>query len=84
MAKSGLPRIDGLFEGVLVVQPISPGGPDKQSVGAIQDLLRGQGQPSMPTAVAADYGIFGPKTTAAVNAFRSTNELDDSDTVDSR
>jgi peptidoglycan hydrolase-like protein with peptidoglycan-binding domain len=82
MAKSGLPRIDGLFEGTVGVQAVGPGEQDKESVGAIQDLLRGQHQPSMPTPVAADYGIFGPKTTAAVKAFRSVNGLDDSDSVD--
>jgi hypothetical protein len=45
MSKSGLPRIDGLFEGALVVAPVGPGDRDKESVGAIQDLLRGQGGP---------------------------------------
>src|SRR5271165_3862766 len=82
MTKSGLPRIDALFQGTVGAQPVGPGDPDKESVGAIQDLLRGQGQPSMPTPVAADYGLFGSKTTAAVRAFRSANGLNDSDTVD--
>jgi hypothetical protein len=82
MAMSGLPRIDGLFDGAVIVQPVVPGDPDKESVGAIQDLLRGHGQQSMPTVAAADYGIFGPKTTTAVEAFRSANGLDDSDAVD--
>ena len=40
----------------LVVAPDGPGDPDKESVGAIQDLLRGQGQPSMPNRVAAGPG----------------------------
>jgi peptidoglycan hydrolase-like protein with peptidoglycan-binding domain len=82
MAKSGLVRIDGLFEGTPVGLPIGPGDPDKESVGAIHDLLRGQGQPSMPTPVAADYGIFGPKTTGAVDAFRTANGLEASGVVD--
>ena len=56
MAKSGLPRIDGLFEGAPVVAPVGPGEPDKESVGASQDLLRGQGQPFMPSPVAAGPG----------------------------
>jgi peptidoglycan hydrolase-like protein with peptidoglycan-binding domain len=82
MAMSGLTRIDGLFEGVPAVQPVGPGDADKDSVGAIQDLLRGQGQPSMPTLLAPDYGLFGAKTTAAVNGFRNANGLQTSDIVD--
>jgi peptidoglycan hydrolase-like protein with peptidoglycan-binding domain len=82
MAKSGLVRIDGLFEDLMVIQPIGPGDPDKESVGAVQDLLRGQGQPSMPKPTASDYGTFGAKTKTAVNGFRSDNGLDASDLVD--
>ena len=82
MAKSGLTRIDGLFEGALVVQPVGPGDPDKESVGAIQDLLRGQGQPSMPNRMATDYGMFADKTKAAVNGFRGDSGLDAADIVD--
>jgi peptidoglycan hydrolase-like protein with peptidoglycan-binding domain len=82
VAKSGLVRIDGLFENVIAVQPSGPGDPDKESVGAIQDLLRGQGQPLMPKPTASDYGIFGPKTTAAANGFRSANGLEAADVVD--
>ena len=82
MAMSGLTRIDGLFEGAPAVQPVGPGDADRDSVGAIQDLLRGQGQPSMPTPLAADYGLFGSKTTAAVNGFRSATGLLPSGLVD--
>jgi peptidoglycan hydrolase-like protein with peptidoglycan-binding domain len=82
MAMSGLTRIDGLFGGAPAVQPVGPGDADKDSVGAIQDLLRGQGQPSMPTPLAPDYGLFGAKTTAAVNGFRNANGLQTSDIVD--
>jgi hypothetical protein len=61
MAKSGLPRIDGLFESTLGVQPVGPGDPDRASIGAIQDLLRGQRQPSMPTPVATGMGSSVPR-----------------------
>jgi peptidoglycan hydrolase-like protein with peptidoglycan-binding domain len=82
MARSGLARIDGLFEGAAGAQPVGPGDPDKESVGAIQDLLRGHGQPFMPAPPAPDYGNFGNRTKAAVNAFRSQHGLDAADTVD--
>src|ERR1017187_5742117 len=82
MAKRGLTRIDGLFENVMVIQPVGPGDSDKDSVGAIQDLLRGQGQLSVPYLTSASYGIFGPKPTAAVNGFRGNNGLPADDAVD--
>jgi peptidoglycan hydrolase-like protein with peptidoglycan-binding domain len=83
MAQSGLARIDGLFEGTSTVPPVAPGDTDKESVGAIQDLLRGHGQAKMPGPVASDYGVFGGRTTAAVQAFRGDNGLPDADQVDS-
>jgi hypothetical protein len=84
MAMSGLTRIDALFAGEPAAQPVGPGDPDKESVGAIQDLLRGHGQRSMPNPTAMDYGVFGNLTKAAVNGFRADNGLDAADTVDSR
>jgi peptidoglycan hydrolase-like protein with peptidoglycan-binding domain len=81
MAKCGILRIDGLFEGSLVVLPIAAGDQDDQSVGAVQDLLRAQGF-KMPSPLASDYGTFGPKTTAAVTSFRQAQGLDDGADVD--
>jgi peptidoglycan hydrolase-like protein with peptidoglycan-binding domain len=82
MAKSGLTRIDRLFEGVMATDPIGPGDPDKESVGAIQDLLHGHGQPSLPGLTSPDYGAFGNKTKAAVTAFRAAAGLPPSNLVD--
>ena len=82
MAKSGLTRIDGLFERVMATPPIGPGDADRPSVGAVQDLLRGHGQRGLPSMTASDYGAFGNKTKAAVNAFRASAGLPASDLVD--
>jgi hypothetical protein len=82
MAQSGLTRIDGLFGGEPTAQPVGPGDPDRESVGAIQDLLRGHGQTTMPNPTAADYGLFGQRTAAAVSAFRRDQSLDIAGVVD--
>ncbi len=82
MALSGLTRIDGLFGGAPTAQPVAPGDPDRESVGAIQDLLRGHGQTTMPNPTAADYGLFGQRTAAAVTAFRRDRGLEAAEIVD--
>jgi hypothetical protein len=41
MAQCGIARIDNLNTGVSGTAPIVPGDPDRESVGAIQDLLTG-------------------------------------------
>jgi len=72
-------QIYGPFENVMVIQPVGPGDPDKESVGAIQDLLQGRAYQSMPSPTSMDYGIFRPKTKAEVNGFRSDNGLEAED-----
>jgi hypothetical protein len=82
VANSGLTRIDLLFEGAGAAHPIGRGDPDKETVGAIQDLLRGHGHASMPSPLGADYGLFGDKTKVAVANFRAGNGLPSADVVD--
>ncbi len=81
MAKSGLPRIDSLFEGAATALPIAPGD-DKETVGAVQDLLRSHEQAGMPNALASAYGTFGDRTKAAIHGFRAGSGLPDSEQVD--
>lgn len=79
---SGIPRIDGLFQGAPVA-PLQAGDSDTVAVGAIQDLLTGLGQVGLPTLLQSSYGTFGPKTTQAVSAFQAANGLPQTGAVDS-
>ncbi|MBK5293187.1 MAG: peptidoglycan-binding protein [Acidobacteriia bacterium] len=81
MARSGINRIDGLLAGDSTLPLIAPGDPDRESVGAVQDLLRGHGH-KLPSVIANDYGQFGNKTKNAIRDFRQTNGLPLSDAVD--
>jgi hypothetical protein len=82
MAKTGIERIDGLLAGAPGVSAVAPGDPDREAVGAIQDLLRGLGNRSLPDVRLPSYGNFGGMTANAVRQFRSTHGLPDSDAVD--
>lgn len=69
MAPCG-PRIDDLNSGAASATPIGAGDPDSASVGLLQQMLAGQGQTGLPNLLSADYGLFGPRTTAALQTFR--------------
>jgi hypothetical protein len=56
MAKTGIDRIDGLLAGTPGVSQLGPGDPDRDAVGAIQDLLRGLGNRSLPDVRVVSYG----------------------------
>jgi hypothetical protein len=73
MADTGVARIDKLFAGD-DTQRIALGDSEKEAVGMIQDLLSGHGR-KMPGVREADWGTFGPKTRAAVLAFRKSVDL---------
>jgi len=81
MARSGINRIDGLLEGDAAMSLIGPADPDRESVGAVQDLLRGHGH-RLPSIIASDYGQFGNRTTNAIREFRQANSLPPSGLVD--
>jgi peptidoglycan hydrolase-like protein with peptidoglycan-binding domain len=81
MASSGIERIDNLFDGLsqeLIVQ----GDADRESVGAIQDLLIGHGFTELPGLLGKSRGTFGPKTTDAVRSFQQKNGLTETGAVD--
>jgi peptidoglycan hydrolase-like protein with peptidoglycan-binding domain len=82
MAKTGIDRIDGLLAGTPGVSQLGPGDPDRDAVGAIQDLLRGLGNRSLPDVRVVSYGNYGGMTANAVRQFRSGHGLRDSDAVD--
>jgi hypothetical protein len=77
---SGIERIDTMLAGGagLTIGP----GDAADAVGAIQDLLAGLGVSSMPVITSSDYGQFGPRTGAAVTAFRQRAGLSGGTTVD--
>jgi len=72
-------QIYGPFENVIVIQPVGPSDPDKELVGATQDLLRGQGYQSMPSPTSPTTAFSASKTKAEVNGFRSDNGLEAED-----
>ncbi|HEY1272735.1 MAG TPA: hypothetical protein VGF08_12145 [Terriglobales bacterium] len=82
MARCGVARIDALLEGVPGTPAIAAGDPDRDAVGVLQDLLTGHAQPGLPGLLSADYGIFGRRTTAAVQEYRRQHDLPRNDAAD--
>lgn len=74
MAVSGIERIDQLLAGG-AAPAICRGDPDREAVGAIQDLLTGHGAKGLPACVSPQYGKFGPRTATAVTRFRAQHAL---------
>lgn len=83
MARCGIARIDDLNAGA-AASPIGPGDGDRESVGVIQSLLAGHGQKRLPNLLSADYGVFGPRTSAAVGSFRVQQSLPPGNDVDAQ
>jgi peptidoglycan hydrolase-like protein with peptidoglycan-binding domain len=84
VVRCGIPRIDDLFSG----RPASPIGPaeptpDRAAIGAVQDLLSGQGFAKMPNFLASSYGNFGAMTLDAVKRFQAAQQLPVTGAVDS-
>lgn len=65
--------MDALF-GNGPATPIRPGD-DPAAVGAVQDLLLGHGNGGLPGLTSPVYGIFGPKTIAALRGFQAAHGL---------
>jgi hypothetical protein len=53
-------------------------------VGLVQQMLAGLGQSGMPNLLSLDYGVFGPKTTAAVQNFRAAQGLPAGNEIDAQ
>ncbi len=82
MARCGISLIDDLLAGGAQSAVVGPSCPDKDAVGAIQDLLIGQGYAQLPGVLGSARGVYGPKTCDAVSAFRSRQNLPTGETVD--
>lgn len=82
MALCGISRIDGLRGGTATAAPIGSGDSDAESVAVIQSLLAGQGQRGLPNLLSPTLGIFGERTTAAVQNFRKQHGLGSGTQVD--
>jgi hypothetical protein len=67
MMLCGVSRIDDLHGGA-PAGPIGPGEEDRNSVGIVQQMLAGMGLRGLPNLLSPDYGMFGPRTMAAVRA----------------
>ncbi|HWC95252.1 MAG TPA: peptidoglycan-binding domain-containing protein, partial [Candidatus Sulfopaludibacter sp.] len=65
------------------VDPLVSGDPDHEAVGALQDLLSGFGNHSLPDVRLPSHGTYGNMTAEAVRQFRIGHGLPDSDSVDS-
>jgi len=84
MALCGISRIDDLNAGAAAANPIGAGDSDNESVGVIQNLLTGQGLKGLPNLLSANFGTFGPLTSAAVQSFRTQQSLLAGDQVDAQ
>jgi len=83
MANTGIARIDNLMMRAPGVAPIATGDPDRDAVGAIQDLLSGYGNNQLPDVRLPGHGNYLSMTEAAVQQFRAANGLLPSNQVDS-
>src|SRR5690242_6868367 len=82
MALCGISRIDDLNTGAATATPITADDSDRECVGLIQQMLAGMGQPGLPNLLSPDYGVFGPRTTAAIQSFRAAQGLPAGDSID--
>ena len=80
-AQCGIARIDQLLAGDGAA-PFEPTENDPPAIGALQDLLTGLGFAGLPTVLSSVYGVCGPKTTAAIAAFRQQQSLEPSPDID--
>ena len=83
MANTGITRIDNLMARAPGVAPLVVGDPDREAVGAIQDLLAGYRNNQLPDVRLPAHGNYASLTAAAVQHFRADNGLPPSNQVDS-
>jgi hypothetical protein len=92
MADSGITRIDNLLKNP--AEPPIDFRDDMETIGAIQDLLRGHGATGLPTLVSAAYGqpefedkehtkrkSFTKRTLTAIHKFQKDHNLKVEDTI---
>jgi peptidoglycan hydrolase-like protein with peptidoglycan-binding domain len=81
VAACGIPRIDQLL-GSTSTATVGPGDADALAVGAVQDLLIGQGFNGLPGPLGAQRGVFGPRTAQCVKDFQQQCGLTSNGSVD--
>ena len=79
----GIAAIDALLSNQ-TGKPIDSRTGDPEAVGALQDLLCGQGYSSMPSILSSAYGNFGAKTLAAIKDFQLRQNLQTSGALDAQ
>lgn len=80
--RCGIDKIDAIFGGQSSIR-IASGETDRQAIGAVQDLLAGQGYRGMPSILSSSYGSFGSATLNAVKGFQTACALPANGEVDS-
>jgi hypothetical protein len=81
LALTHIPRIDRLFAGAGELA-IAAGDPDREAIGAVQDLLSGHGMRGMPSLLDAARGRYGERTRASVVEFQSRQGISPTGVVD--
>jgi hypothetical protein len=88
MADTGIEQIDKLSHGEADAKPVD-GASSSDTIGSIQDLLRGHGAAGMPNLASARYGLpkqgtqaFDTRTLRAIHEFQKKHGLQVRDAVD--
>jgi N-acetyl-anhydromuramyl-L-alanine amidase AmpD/peptidoglycan hydrolase-like protein with peptidoglycan-binding domain len=81
-ARCGIQLVDDLLAGSPTAAAIGPGNSADAAIGAVQDLLTGQGFPGLPSVLSTAYGIFGQRTEDAVRSFQTKQLLEVTGAVD--
>jgi peptidoglycan hydrolase-like protein with peptidoglycan-binding domain len=80
--RCGIQLIDDLLNGAPTAAPLGPGNSATAAIGAVQDLLTGQGFARLPSVLSTAYGIFGQRTADAIRSFQSKQSLAETGAVD--
>jgi peptidoglycan hydrolase-like protein with peptidoglycan-binding domain len=78
--RCGITELDRLWSAPSA-EPLRAGS-SAAAVGAVQELLAGQGSAALPGPLDPAYGVFGPRTSAAVRQFQSSHSLPEANAVD--
>jgi hypothetical protein len=71
MTPIGIAEIDRFF-GAQSTPPLDFAQAGRDAIGAIQDLLTGQGFPKLPSVLSPAYGVCGDATRAALSGFQNS------------
>jgi N-acetyl-anhydromuramyl-L-alanine amidase AmpD len=83
-ARCGIQLIDDLLASSPTAAAIGAGNSAAAAIGAVQDLLTGQGFSGLPSVLSTAYGIFGQRTTDAIRSFQTKQLLETTGAVDGK